>query len=387
LNVLVTDGAYLHTLGIVRSLGQAEVEVSVIADSPWAPALHSRYCRRGFVGPPPSDEATYLSFVKTILGKNPFDLLIPVGFLVTRLVSKHREQLSSLVSFHVADHRGVETALCKQATYALAERLDVPYPRTFYPQSIEEVEQLMRQLEYPVVIKALFEEGGNVVRYIQNRTELLHMYTRLCEERGYQPPYLPMLQEFIYSDDIGYSFSALYQDGECKRVFMYREIRSFPIRGGSSTYAESYFDVELKRYGVRLLNALNWHGVAHMDFRRDASGKFRLMEINPKFWASLEVALAAGVNFPLLLCEMAEGKRLAYSEEYERGLRYHWPLSRELKHIARRPRSLPPVLWACLDPRVKSNVWLRDLKPNVLEFAITLGSFWRHLPELVGINP
>jgi predicted ATP-grasp superfamily ATP-dependent carboligase len=380
--VLVTDGQYLHTLGIVRWLGRAGMDVGVIAPTPSAPSLHSRFCRWGFVNPPMDNEEAFLSFLENILHGISFDLLVPVGALATRFVSKHRERLAALVRFQVADHQSIETAFNKKATYALAEQLGIRCPRTVYPQSIAEVERLSLELEYPIVIKALYEEGTNVVRYPRNRAGLLQLYESLCTERGYAPPRLPMLQEFIFSDDIGYSFSALYQNGRCKRVFMYREIRSIPVQGGSSAYAESCFDAELKQTGVQLLDALDWNGVAQIDFRRGTDGKLYLMEINPKFWASLEVALVAGVNFPLLLCNMAAGQELGYSEEYRRGTRYHWPLSRELLHLAGRPASLPAVLWACLDPGTKSNVWISDPKPNVLEFAKTLAAFSRQLPDL-----
>jgi len=384
--VLVTDGAYTHTLGIVRWLGRAGLEVAAIGTTAHAPALQSRFCRQAIVGPPPNDSGPYLAFLERTLAHGSFDVFIPVGAVNTRLVSRHRARLAPFVRFEVAEPQSIETALNKRATYALAQELGVPYPRTIYPQSLAEVEKLSTKVDYPLVIKAVLEEGANVVRYPQNRSELLTTYVRLCEERGYQPPHLPMLQEFVFSDDIGYSFSALYQHGKCRRVFMYRELRSFPIRGGSSSYAESFFDADLKAYGLRLLDALQWHGVAQMDFRRAADGTLHLMEINPKFWASLEVALAAGVNFPLLLCRMAAGEELTYSEEYQRGLRYHWPMSRELRHIAGRPRSLPAVLGACLDPRVKSNIWLSDLRPNLTELQVTLDSVRRHLPGLLGLR-
>jgi predicted ATP-grasp superfamily ATP-dependent carboligase len=380
MNVLVTNGNYLHTLGVVRSLGQAGATVYCLAPTTNSIALHSRYCAGGFIGPPDTDGEAYVAFLERVLTENSFDLLMPIGALATRIVSQHRERFAGLIHFEIAEHQAFETAYSKRQTYALAEKVGVPYPKTVYPQSLDEVEQLAREFQYPVVIKAILEEGANVVRYPKNREELLAQYRLLCQERGYVAPLLPMLQEFIYSDDIGYSFCALYQKGTCKRVFMYRELRSYPIRGGSSTYAESYYGEDLKTFGTALLDALEWNGVAHMDFRRDAQGRLRLMEINPKFWASLELALAAGIDFPALLCQMANGRQLDVSDDYQVGIRYHWPLSKELRHVAQNPKSLPKVLGSCLDPRTKSNLWLSDLKPSVVEFVSTVQSFWRHRP-------
>ncbi len=149
---------------------------------------------------------------------------------------------------------------------------------------------------------------------------------------------------------------------------MHRRIRENPPTGGASSCAASFYDGKLKEYGTRLLDLLGWHGVAMVEFRYDArSGTYKLMEINPKFWGSLDLALAAGVDFPHCLCRMAQGHALDYCEEYDRELRYHWPLSGEIQHVWKRPTSFGAVLADLFDPRVKSNIWLRDIRPNLQE--------------------
>jgi len=55
-----------------------------------------------------------------------------------------------------------------------------------------------------------------------------------------------------------------------------------------------------------MLEALQWHGIAEVEFRLDSrDGVPKLMEINPRFWGSLCVAMAAGVDFPYLLYRIA----------------------------------------------------------------------------------
>lgn len=125
---------------------------------------------------------------------------------------------------------------------------------------------------------------------------------------------------------------------------------------------------------MKLLNSLNWHGVAEVEFKWDEKNKeFKLIEINPKFWASVEAALRAGVNFGYYLCEMAKGKELEYSEEYNRNLKFHFP-SRELQHIKEKPSSIPEVILDTLNPKVKSNIWLSDFKPNFVELSYASAS-------------
>ena len=60
--------------------------------------------------------------------------------------------------------------------------------------------------------------------------------------------------------------------------------------------------------GERLLTALNWHGVAMVEFKIDATGQHWLMEINPRLWGSLALSIDAGVDFPLGLLQVARGE-------------------------------------------------------------------------------
>lgn len=148
---------------------------------------------------------------------------------------------------------------------------------------------------------------------------------------------------------------------------MHRRVREVPPKGGISCCAESFYDPKLKDYGIRLLDNLGWHGVAMVEFRFDTrDNDYKLMEINPKFWGSLDLALTAGADFPYGLCQIGYGQALEYSEEYNRNLRFHW-LVNEAQHLCGRPSSIGDVLADLLNPRVKSNIRLDDVWPNLVE--------------------
>ncbi len=186
-----------------------------------------------------------------------------------------------------------------------------------------------------------------------------------------------MIQEFI--PGFGCGFFAVYQDGTCKQTFMHRRIREVPPSGGVSCCAESYYDQRLMEYGKRLLDRLEWHGVAMVEFRYDERDQdYKLMEVNPKFWGSLDLALEAGVEFPYYLCQMARGRQLEYSEDYNRHLRYHWLLN-DLQHVLMRPASFGAVVADSLRPSVKSNISWADLRPNLLEPFTRVANLSRRL--------
>lgn len=374
MKVIVTDGSYLHTLAIARYLGRQGIEVYPITNSKTAVCLYSKYCQKGLIAPSPERQDEYIKFLRQVTKDGLVDLLIPVGARATYVIAKNKRELEQIIKVEIADRDSIALALNKRRTYELAERMGVPYPRTIYPQTFEELEELSQNLDYPVVIKGLFEAGRQIVDYPSSSEEFVRKYHTMCEQNNFKPGSLPMIQEYIRADSV-WSFSAVYQKGICKRVFMFKEIRSCPVKGGVASYAESFYDQRLKEYGMVLLDALNWHGVAHVEFKPETkTGELKLMEINPKFWAATDVALKAGVNFPYYLCQMARGEELEYSEEYNRNLRFHFPFSRELQHIRQKPGSLPRVIMDTLNPKVKSNVWLSDFKPNFFELLFGLAS-------------
>ena len=59
----------------------------------------------------------------------------------------------------------------------------------------------------------------------------------------------------------------------------------------------------------RLIEACDLDGYSEIEFRRDAQGRPRLMEINPRLSASVEIAVRARVDFPMLLYGWAVGRR------------------------------------------------------------------------------
>ncbi|PYV19672.1 MAG: carboxylate--amine ligase [Acidobacteria bacterium] len=301
MKILVNDGVR-PSLGVVRSLGRKGIRVGVLAESSFAPVLHSRYCTRQYLGPAPESEG----FVAAVL-----DIL--------------RRELETLTRVEIMDEAKIRLAADKRHTHELASAAGVPAPRTVYPASLRDALARAAELEYPIVIKPCRETHGETVRYASSPAELPAVYRRFCEEKGFFQDNLPMLQEFI--PGYGCGFFALYQHGVPKRIFMHRRIRENPPSGGVSTCAESFFDPRLKEYGVRLLDSLKWHGVAMVEFRRDSRDHdFKLMEINPRVWGSLDLALAAGVDFPYDLCQVIQGKQLEYSEDYHRAIRFHWPI-------------------------------------------------------------
>jgi len=349
MRVFVTDADYKHALGAVRSLGSRGIEVFAGSTGRRAQSFYSRYASGRVVHPPPSDEEAFVGFLRRYAREHGIDVVLPIGYESNVSMSKNLEQLGRTVNVPVAKWENLQIAADKARSLEFAHDLGIPIPTTF--SSIEEVDQ------FPAVAKGAL--GSGRVRYLNSPADF---------ESSVRPH--DVLQEYI--PGAGYGFYALFRQGEARAIFMHRRIREFPVTGGASTAAESIYDPHLRDLGLRLLEALHWHGVAMVEFKKDIrDGEYKLMEINPKFWGSLDLAIAAGVDFPYLAATMAFTGDVEPVFEYRAGIRYHWPLPDEVLHILARPASLPAVVRDSLDPSTRSNVWRKDLRPNLFQAGLT----------------
>ena len=77
-------------------------------------------------------------------------------------------------------------------------------------------------------------------------------------------------------------------------------------------------------FAERLVAEIGLDGYSEVEFRRDASGRPLLMEINPRISQSVELATRAGVDFPLMQLEWARGGHLPLPAAPVLGLRVGW---------------------------------------------------------------
>jgi predicted ATP-grasp superfamily ATP-dependent carboligase len=363
--VLISDEHYKHSLAIVRHLGRKGVHVSIVATSKESLACRSRYCRKWIPARAAHVDALLDTMLETVKSEH-FDLVMPVSYPLTLGLAARRSEFIPFTHVELVGRDVIELAANKRQMIDLAASLGIPVPRTV---PAAEVEKHAGKLTFPVVIKPGKESPGRPpIRYARNWDQLRSMLGLAANTQSARHADDSLVQEFI--PGYGCGLFASYQHGVCKRVFMHRRVREYPPTGGVSSCAESFYDVKLENHGRRMLDALQWHGIAMVEFRQDSrDGEYKLMEINPKFWGSLDLALAAGADFPGDLCRMAAGKTLTFTDEYDRNLRFQWPWSGhgDLFHLCTRPQSVFQVAFDFLNPKVKSNIWFSDFGPNLEE--------------------
>ncbi|HHJ13742.1 MAG TPA: ATP-dependent carboxylate-amine ligase [Gammaproteobacteria bacterium] len=329
LRILVTDGNSRAALAITRSLGSRGHDIMVGGKRAVTLAARSRHCRHGFAYPDPSgNKDAFVDHLAETVRRHRVDLLIPVTDVCVLPVSEARERFLPHVRLVLPPHDSLRLAADKHRLLELAREIGVPRPASWLVETPADILPALYRIGYPVVIKPSRSRVPSGRGWLSTRVDYAECPEDLEEKLCKLPAaaYPIVLQERIVGPGIGQFYC--YDQGRCVAAFAHRRLREKPPSGGVSVLRESVpLDPEADRCSRLLLERLNWHGVAMVEFKRDQrDGRPRLMEINGRFWGSLQLAIDAGVDFPWLLTRIALGE-LAEDDafpDYRNGVRSRW---------------------------------------------------------------
>jgi predicted ATP-grasp superfamily ATP-dependent carboligase len=345
MRVLVLDGNENQAVAAVRSLARAGHTVVVGASTSWSKAGWSRDAAGRFTYAAPQDDA--LAFVRCVAeeaAREPGTLVLPMTERTTLPLSLHREVIDAVGARMVLPpHATVLRAFDKQETTRLARALGIAVPQTLMISDRREAHRAAATLPYPVVLKPRSSEevtASGEVRatgapvYARTRDEFIAAYETISRRCS-----AVLVQEFVEGTGAGYF--ALMNRGELRMEFAHRRIRDVRPTGSGSAVRESVRpDAGVKRAALALLGALQWHGVAMVEFRQRADGTPVFMEVNGRFWNSLPLAVYAGADFPARLAEMAERGEVETHLDYRAGVRCRWLLG-DFRHFIEVLRGTP----------------------------------------------
>jgi predicted ATP-grasp superfamily ATP-dependent carboligase len=154
------------------------------------------------------------------------------------------------------------------------------------------------------------------VRYAASPEDLVRLIRGEIQHEGDEL----LLQEHVTG--FGAGVFGLYDRGQPTYFFAHRRIREKPPSGGVSVLCESVpLPADALQASRALLDGLGWHGVAMVEFKVDAAGQSWLIEVNARFWGSLQLAVDCGADFPAFLYELAAGRAPSVPQAYVVGQR------------------------------------------------------------------
>ena len=388
--VLVLDGNQRSALATVRSLGKREIPVIVGDESVPTLAGSSKYCHENMVYPSPySMPEEFVEAVKNFSVQRGVEVLFSMSDVTTALLLRYQEEFGVAgIKLASASSSAFETLTDKRKLCCLAEELNIPIPVTRHVVSKDTLRTALRDLHFPVVLKPyrsrIFTGRQWITASVAYADSVQRIERITAENESFRDhPFL--LQEYIKGE--GRGIFALYDQGRCLALFAHRRLREKPLSGGVSVLSESVpVDPDMSELSRRLLDHVKWHGVAMVEFKVSLNGTPYLMEVNARFWGSLQLAIDAGVDFPWLLYQMATNAPLDRVNGYRVGLKNRWLLG-DLDHLYLTLKSPTPAVQKWRAVLCFLNFFNRDTKHEIDRWSDLKPFLFELKQYVVGMRP
>lgn len=296
ISILIPDGEAPVLMIVLNCLSEIKgIKIHLMSNDEDIPMKHSKNVYRFSFYPKSDLETDLIKNINHEVEKHNIDLIMPIFEHSTRTILKHENLISSkekLVllptynNFNIANNKGL---LNKHL-----EENSLPFPKS---QIIKKgIEFDINKIDYPVLVKPTEGIGGGVGIYVFKEKKAL---VDFLNSDKFDCTYL--IQDYVEGYDI--DCSVLCKNGE---VLTYTIQKPYLLSSSkfAPQLAVEFIEEDVLLDGVKkLMKSLNWSGVAHLDMRYDKNtNEFKAIEINPRYWGSVEASVFAGVNFPYLHC-------------------------------------------------------------------------------------
>jgi D-aspartate ligase len=372
---IIIGGDY-QGLGIARSLGQHGIPVCVVDDETCI-ARTSRFVQQVVRVRDLGAEGSLLAALaraRQRLGAMRC-VLYPTRDETVAAIAASRESLIDDFLVPTPGMSAIRHAWDKRQTYRLASQLSIAIPRTWFPESEDDLASI--PAGEPVILKPAIKEHFYATTHAKawradDRAQLVSAYRRAA---GIIPPNEIMVQELIPgSGQEQYACCAFFRDGHAVASMTVRRRRQHPSEfGNASTYVETVALPELEEPSVRFLRAAGYYGLVEIEYKRDPrDGTYRLLDVNARTWGYHTLGQAAGVNFPYLLYQDQVGVPVdeVRARPGVRWIRLHTDVPNAVRDIRAGTQQLREYLRSLRHVDTEAVYSLSDPLPGLFEIAL-----------------
>jgi protein-tyrosine-phosphatase len=316
--ILVLDADGRVGLACLQSLGAAGRAIHAGVRRLGSSTERSRWCARVHAQPPGAAVDDALAWLLELDSRFAFSLILPATEASLRWLRALPEDHPVRAKAALPSDAALDTALDKGRTLALARELGLPLPPSRALSQGKVAPEFSGR--FPLVLKPVRSKVVIGGRLASLTVALVHDGE---ERRATLAAWLPFtaVLEQAWVPGRGIGVEVLYERGRMAWHFVHERLHEWPLTGGASTLRRAGGpEPELVEMTRRLLDRLDWHGVAMVEWRREESGSLHLMEINPRLWGSLPLTIAAGVDMPKGLLDLAHGRPLRPGSGWKIGL-------------------------------------------------------------------
>ncbi len=371
-SLMVLDGETRAALGIIRSLGEKGIPIIVGSNDSLGRSAFSKYIQKSFVYPPPEAgiSAVHQTILKQVRALKP-DILMPVFDQGWDVIHNYYEEYESLAAIVPNPGKKLYRHLSnKEILTSYALNHGVPVPAAHQPKTIKEALSLKDSLVYPVILKPHGGTAGAGICRV-DRKELLADSLKKFQ-------HVPLIQEYIEGEDL--ELTILCNRGEPMAGSAYLSLRNAPLPFGPPVACLSIRDDDLMKIGCDFLKRIGFHGVGHLDFRRDRrDGIPKLFDFNVRVAGTNDISIRSGVDFGFILYRLAANQEVSSCFDYEIGREFRWFMPGELRYFLQSRHKTQTIRHWLKFQKVSTDFSLTDPMPQVAMLADLFKRAYRKL--------
>lgn len=297
LSVLVIDGKGELPLMVAWCLARVpNISLHILSDGRASqdPVRFSRY-KSSYSTLQTDNDTQRLELVCQAVERTGADIVMAIREPMVRFVSAHSEALREIAAVPPTPRLDVlGKVVNKWQLAAMLKEHGFPCPPTIPFTAVDELEQSLGDLSFPILLKPVRGQGGEHIQCFDNPAALLAC---LNANPGFSNKYI--VQSYINGYDV--SCSVLCRNGQILAYTIHKGL--IPRRFAYSKVIQFTEDPQVFDLVERLMSTLEWSGIANLDFRYDeGDGLPKLVDVNARYWSTLLGSLSVGVNFPHLAC-------------------------------------------------------------------------------------
>lgn len=263
-----------------------------------------------------ADGLSFFEYGVTLIKKNHYSLVVPLGDNAANFLSKHKTDLESYTKIAINDWNIQQFAADKAKTMEVCRLNGIPAPKTVFGENLyNRINE--DDFEFPVVVKPRTSVGSIGFNIIKSKEQLLQYLNNYDNRNG------PLLvQEYVKQGNQPQFRADLFRtkNGEYKTACVGKVTRWYPLDGGSGIHIVSIHDEEIVENCKQLLDAIGWIGYANIDMVFDEkNGVAKIIEINGRTGASIKIDYVCGVNISQLILENEMGLPVTDMTSYDDG--------------------------------------------------------------------
>ncbi len=321
-------GMTANGLGVVRSLARNGVKVYALDSYIHRPAMKTRYATCLSCPDVQKNPKAFSSFLLKLTDEvGGKAVLFPTSDAHNEYVNEYRNLLDPSLFFSISPKPVMDQLLNKKGQYEIAVRYGIPSPKTFFPETIEQIEKISQELKYPVILKGLSTGnwrarfGDQKAVVVKTSQELIESYRSIHQIGQIET----ILQEIIPGEDTRHYKICVYMNkaGEPLLTFTLQKIRQYPCDFGIGSSVISVWIPEIAEMGIKFMKKMGYCGVGSIEFKKDTRDEqFKMIEINPRLWAQNSLPEACGQNFAFTAYLDLLGEKVEAKAKFKEGIKW-----------------------------------------------------------------